>query len=156
MCAALKRNKALHILSHDHHQGLILSQLIKKGSPHYKKLPHTTKGKKDYTIRFYKDELIKHFDDEEKILFPLVREKDEEIDKILEEIITEHKMIKQLVIQLEAGEDVDNTMNELGHVLESHIRKEERILFGKIQEVLTEDELTALEKQLTGSRKFKT
>ena len=156
MCAALKRNKALHILSHDHHHGLLLTQLIKKGGPKYKNMPDTTEGKKVYSIRFYNDELIKHFEDEEKILFPVVKGKDDEIDNLFTEIITEHKKIKQLINQLELDEDVENTLDELGRTLESHIRKEERILFGKIQEVLTGDELTALEKQLTGSRQFKT
>jgi len=154
MCAALKRHKALHILSHEHHQGLILSQLIKKGSPKYKKLPDTTKGKKDYSIRFYNDELIKHFEDEEKILFPFVNGKDDEIDNLFEEIITEHKKIRQLINQLESGEDIENTMDELGHVLESHIRKEERNLFGKIQEILSDEELTVLENQLSRSREL--
>jgi iron-sulfur cluster repair protein YtfE (RIC family) len=156
MCAALKRNKALHILSHDHHHGLLLAQLIKKGSPQYKNLPDTTEGKKDYSIRFYNDELIKHFEDEENILFPVVKGKDVEIDNLFEEIITEHKKIKQLINRLESDEDIENILDELGSILESHIRKEERILFGKIQEILTEDELTALENQLTGSRQFKT
>ena len=156
MCAALKRDKALHILSHDHHHGLLLAQLIKKGSPQYKNMPDTTEGKKDYSIRFYYDELIKHFADEEKILFPAVKGKDDEIDNLFEEIITEHKKIKQLINHLKSDENVENTLDEFGHILESHIRKEERILFGKIQEVLTEDELTALENQLTGSRQFKT
>ena len=152
MCAAIKRHKALHILSHDHHHGLILAQLIKKGSPQYKNLPNTTEGKKDYSIRFYNDELIKHFDDEENILFPVVNGKDDEMDNFIEEIIIEHKKIKQLINQLESDEDVENTLDELGNILESHIRKEERDLFIKIQEILTEDELTALENQLTRSR----
>ena len=156
MCAALKRDKALHILSHDHHHGLLLAQLVKKGSPKYKNMPDTTAGKKDYSIRFYNDELIKHFEDEEKILFPVVNGKDDEIDNLFEEIITEHKQIKELINHLKSDENDENTLDELGHILESHIRKEERILFGKIQEVLTEDELTALENQLTGSRQFKT
>jgi iron-sulfur cluster repair protein YtfE (RIC family) len=156
MCAAIKRHKALHILSHDHHHGLMLAQLIKKGSPQYKNLPKTTEGKKDYSIKFYNDELIKHFDDEEKILFPVVNGKDDEIDNFIEEIITEHKKMKQLINQLESDEDVENTLDELGNILESHIRKEERDLFIKIQEILTEDELTALENQLTGSRQFTT
>ena len=156
MCAALKRDKALHILSHDHHHGLLLAQLIKKGSPKYKNMPDTTEGKKDYSIRFYKDELIKHFEDEEKILFPVVNGKDDEIDNLFDEIINEHKKIKQLFNQLELDKDVEDTMDELGHILESHIRKEERNLFGKIQEILTEDELTALENQLNGSRQLTT
>jgi len=156
MCAAIKRDKALHILSHDHHHGLILAQLIKKGSPQYKNLPNTTEGKKDYSIKFYYDELIKHFTDEEKILFPVVNGKDDGIDELIEEIKTEHKNIKQLINWLESDEDVENTLDELGNILESHIRKEERDLFMKIQEILTEDELTSIEKQLTGSRRLKT
>jgi len=156
MCAAIKRYKALHILSHDHHHGLILAQLIKKGSPQYKNLPNTTEGKKDYLIKFYYDELVKHFEDEENILFPAVNGKDDEIDNLIEEIITEHKKIKQLVNQLEVNEDVENTLDKLGNILESHIRKEERDLFMKIQAILTEQELTAVEEQLTGSRQLKT
>ncbi len=156
MCAAIKRHKALHILSHDHHHGLMLAQLIKKGSPQYKNLPKTTEGKKDYSIKFYYDELIKHFDDEEKFLFPVVNGKDDEIDNFIEEIITEHKKMKQLINQLESDEDVENTLDKLGNILESHIRKEERDLFIKIQEFLTEEELTALENQLTGSRQSTT
>jgi iron-sulfur cluster repair protein YtfE (RIC family) len=156
MCAALKRDKALHILSHDHHHGLLLAQLIKKGSPKYKNMPDTTETKKDYSIRYYNDELIKHFEDEEKILFPVVKGKDDEINNLIEEIIDEHKKINQLINKLESDEDVESTLDELGHILESHIRKEERNLFGKIQKVLTEDELTALENQLSGSRQFKT
>lgn len=152
MCAALKRDKALHILSHDHHHGLILAQIVKKGSPKYKNLPETIEGKKDYSIRFYNDELIRHFEDEEKILFPLVNGKDAEIDNLFEEILAEHKKIRQLIIQLESGEDDENTLDELGHILGLHIRKEERTLFGKIQEILSEVELTTLENQLRGSR----
>ena len=45
-------------------------------------------------------------------------------------------------------------MDELGHVLESHIRKEERNLFGKIQEILSDEELTVLENQLSRSREL--
>ena len=150
----MERHKALHSLSHDHHHGLILAQLIKKGSPQYKNLPNTTEGKKDYSIRFYNYKLIKHFEDEEKILFPVVNGKNDEIDNLIEEIIIEHKKIKLLINQLESDEDVESTLDELGRILESHIRKEERDLFMKIQAILTKDELTTLEKQLIGTRQL--
>lgn len=150
----MERHRALHSLSHDHHHGLILAQLIKKGSPQYKNLPNTTEGKKDYSIRFYNYKLIKHFEDEEKILFPVVNGKNDEIDNLIEEIIIEHKKIKLLINQLESDEDVESTLDELGRILESHIRKEERDLFMKIQAILTKDELTTLEKQLIGTRQL--
>ena len=149
---SIKRHKALHILSHDHHHGLRLAQLIKKGSPHYKNLPDTTEGKKDYTIRFFNDELIKHFDDEEKILFPAVKGKNNEADELIIKIIDEHKKIKDLVGKLESDVNTEETLDELGNLLESHIRTEERELFMMIQNNLTEQELTDIEKQLSSSR----
>ena len=57
----MKRHPALHTLSHDHHQGLILAQQLKKGAPQYKGMPSTLVGKKDYTLSFYNDELVQHF-----------------------------------------------------------------------------------------------
>ncbi len=148
MKVPIKRHKALHILSHDHHHGLILAQLIKKGSPQYKNLPFTTEGKRDYAVQFYNTELIRHFEEEEKVLYPLVKSRDKEIDSLFEEIITEHRKIKKLITRLESDEDVDDTMDELGYLLESHIRKEERELFTAIQKILTEEELIQLEKKL--------
>ena len=57
----IKRHKTLTPLSREHHSGLILAQLIKKGAPDYKNLPKTTTEKVKYTIDFYKSELIEHF-----------------------------------------------------------------------------------------------
>ncbi len=71
-------------------------------------------------------------------------------------MITEHRKIDQLISRIESDEDVENTLDELGNLLESHIRKEERNLFMKIQAILTEEELTAVEKQFTESRQLKT
>jgi len=39
-------------------------------------------------------------------------------------------------------------LDELGYLLESHIRKEERELFTSIQKILTEEELIQLGKKL--------
>ncbi len=145
----IKRHKGLAPLSRDHHQGLILAQLIKKDAPDYKDLPKTTSDKVKYTISFYKSELVKHFKNEEDILYPAVKNKSEEIDELFEDIFSEHKKIKQLMAQLESGENKTDILNELGVLLELHIRKEERLLFEKIQNLLSEEELTQLEKQLS-------
>ncbi|MBT8386178.1 MAG: hemerythrin domain-containing protein [Ignavibacteria bacterium] len=145
----IKRHKALAPLSRDHHRGLILSQLIKKDAPEYKDLPKTTSEKVEYTISFYKSELVKHFTNEEEILYHAVKNKSNEIDVLFEEIISEHKKIQQLVVQLESGENKSDILNKLGVLLELHIRKEERSLFEKIQNLLSEEELMQLEKKLS-------
>ena len=57
----IKRHKALQPLSRDHHQGLILAQILKKGAPQYKGMPSTIEGKKEYAIAFSESELKQHF-----------------------------------------------------------------------------------------------
>ena len=140
----MKRHPALHRLSHDHHQGLILAQQLKKGAPQYKGMPLTLEGKKDYTLSFYNDELVQHFKDEEEILFPLVNEKNSDLNKMISEIISEHRKMESLAKKLENTTILEELLDELGQLLEKHIRKEERELFTAIEKILTEDELSQL------------
>ena len=148
----MKRHPALYQLSHDHHQGLILAQQLKKGTPQYKGMPSTLEGKKEYAISFYRTELVKHFEDEEKILFPSVIKRDDEVDKLIEEVISEHRKMESLVKDLMRKSDVEDMLDELGRLLENHIRKEERKLFPKIEEILSEGELKTIGKKLISSR----
>lgn len=149
----MKRHPSLYTLSHDHHQGLILAQQLKKGAPQYKGMPSTLEDKKDYTILFYKTELVKHFQDEELILFPAVRNKNDELDKQIAEIISEHRKMELLVKDLETTQQLENVLDEFGWLLEKHIRKEERELFVEIETVLSDDELKIISEEISRSRK---
>ena len=144
----MKRHPALHPLSHDHHQGIILAQQLKKGAPQYKGMPSTLEEKKNYTISFYNNELIKHFEDEEKILFLLAKNRSPEIDVMITEIVDEHRKMENLVNEIQETNDLENLLNELGWLLEKHIRKEERELFPAIEKLLTEGELSELKTKL--------
>jgi len=146
----IKRHKALQSLSHDHHHGLVLAQLAKKGSPEYPHLPKSLGAKIEYAISLFYDELVPHFRKEENILFPSVKGKNEMVDELINKIVDEHKQIKSLVALLDekSSEDV---LDEFGYLLESHIRKEERELFKLIQEVLSEEELNSIEEKLIGT-----
>lgn len=151
----MKRHPALYTLSHDHHQGLILAQQIKKGAPQYKGMPSTLDGRKEYTITFYKTDLVKHFQDEEEILFPAVKNKNDDLDKKIAEIILEHRKMELLVKDLEKTDQLENVLDEFGQLLEKHIRKEERELFVEIEKVLSDDELKIISDKLNDSRKQK-
>ena len=145
----MKRHPALYKLSHDHHKGLILAQQLKKGAPQYKGMPSTPDDKKQYAISFYNTELVKHFSDEEKILFPAVRNLNNELDKLIDDIVSEHRKMESLVQKLEKTNHIENIMDELGILLEKHIRKEERKLFPKIQDLLSEEELANIGESLS-------
>lgn len=141
----MKRHKALHSLSHEHHHGLMLVQLIKANSPKYENLPKTIKGKKSYTLKFYEENLIPHFKKEEEILFPFSKGKTSGIDKLIDELVDQHNSVALLIKRIKTSDSPGNELNELGSILEMHIRKEERELFPKVQEVLLENKLKELE-----------
>jgi len=140
----MRRHKNLIGLSHDHHHGLRLAQLIKKDAPVYKDLPNDAEGKISYTIKAWEEELKYHFKNEEEILFPAVENRDEKINELIDELLVEHEEIEYKISQLKTSSEKEEILNDLGYILEQHIRKEERELFDRIQEVFGEDELDKL------------
>ena len=144
----IKRHKALQPLSRDHHQGLILAQQLKKDAPQYKGMPATIEDKKNYTILFYNNELKKHFEEEEEILFPLAKNKTPEVDILINEIVNEHRKMENLVNEIQMATDLVIVFDEFGRLLEKHIRKEERELFPAIEKILTEGQLSELKTKL--------
>lgn len=144
----MKRHKKLIGLSHDHHHGLKLAQLIKKDSPVYKDLPNDIDGKSNYVINAWENELKFHFKNEEEILFPAVGNKDEKIDELIDELLIEHEEIEFKIGQLKNSNEKEEILNDLGFILEQHIRKEERELFDRIQTVFSEDEIDQLVEEI--------
>ncbi len=142
------RHKALTHLSQEHHQGLILAQLLKPNAPDYSGLPRTISGKTDYAIKLYSSSLTGHFIKEEVILYPLIKGKNPKIDSLFADVFVEHKRIGKLVEELKIVGNHEKTLYELGQLLESHIRKEERILFPLIQELIPVEILQKLEELL--------
>lgn len=135
----MKRHKSLINLSHDHHHGLLLAQLIKKNAPEYKGLPTDTEGKVKYVIDSWNNELQYHFKNEETVLFPSIKGKNREIDDLIEEVLNEHELIEKMIFGLETSNNTISDLNKLGFLLEDHIRKEERQLFQLIQTHLPDD-----------------
>lgn len=140
----MKRHNNLIPLSHDHHHGLVLANLIKLNAPAYKGLPNELSGKIEYTKNFFNMELVRHFKEEEEILYPLVKGKSKEIDILFREIFVEHLQIKKLVEQLDSSPEPDIVLDKLGRLLENHIRKEERELFEMIQNKFDNGELDGM------------
>jgi iron-sulfur cluster repair protein YtfE (RIC family) len=141
----MRRHKSIVNLSRDHHQGLILAQLIKKNAPRYNNLPHTLEGKVEYTLNAFRMDLLPHFKKEEEILFPFVKGIDNELGEVINQLLNEHKKITDLIIKLKKNNNKEDILDELGNLLTQHIRKEERELFEKVQEILTDEELENLD-----------
>ncbi len=142
----MKRHKTIIPLSHDHHVMLKMAQGIKKNFIKTNLGTSSISNKAKAVISAYNTELLPHFNHEETILFPLAKGKDSELDVLINEIVAEHDKIGEMILKIEEG-DVEQNLDDLGFLLEVHIRKEERIVFSKIEEILG-DELNIIDGQI--------
>ena len=134
----MKRHKTIIPLSHDHHVMLKMAQGIKKNFIKTNLGTSSINNKIKHVVHSYNTELLPHFNHEETILFPLAKGRDAELDKMIDEIIEEHDKIGELISEIEVGNKEQN-LDDLGFLLEAHIRREEREVFSKIEELLGND-----------------
>ena len=147
----MKRHTSLIPLSHDHHISLLLALMLMKDAPALKGMPTEPKLKAEHIKNHYDTHLIKHFELEEKVLFPFVKGRDKEMDAVIEELINEHRAIAKSVSSMSEAPDLNEHLQNLGELLDQHIRKEERVLFERIPELFSEEELKSLEKLIPQS-----
>lgn len=138
----IQRHEALRSLSRDHHLALQLARGLQAStSPRLRALlPKEPKALAAHVRRVFTEELAAHFDAEDSILGPAIAGKDPVLDRIWLEIEVEHVGLHALVTSL-ADPSLDDAsieaaLDRFGHLLEAHIRKEERSYYQRIQEVL--------------------
>jgi iron-sulfur cluster repair protein YtfE (RIC family) len=122
----LKRSAHLTPLSRDHHNGLLLCWKIRQG------LRNSIEDQRivRYLEFCFEHELKEHFDQEERLVFSLVKAGDPEISKAREQ----HKELKRLIQKLIRNVETHRALlGQFADLLEQHIRFEERILFPYIE-----------------------
>jgi len=130
----VKRHKNLIPLSREHHQMLLLAQLLKKDAPPYKGLPRTLKGKINHAKEVFQKIIIPHFHKEETILFARIKLTGC-ADELIFELQSEHEKILLLFNQIIANNiEEPEIIHKLATLLSTHIRKEERVFFQHIQQ----------------------
>lgn len=134
----LKRDPALRHLSHDHHQGLLLCWKIRQGF----KLGIEPSRMKVYCEWFWENYLESHFEEEEKVIFPILSEG----DPLIKQALSEHKRLRKL---FSSWEDLEKTLGQIEEELERHIRFEERTLFPVIQEKASAEQLETIKEYAT-------
>lgn len=138
----MKRHRALVPLSHDHHRALVEARRLRRAA-----------GGSDPEaaaafLRFFARESREHFREEEEALFPLVVGFPEAREPLARALL-EHQRVRALAAllqrRLDGGGDVAESMRELGELLESHVRYEERLLFPLIERLLDDATLAGLD-----------
>ena len=144
----MKRHPALIPLSREHHGALILARLLQKDAPVYKGLPTDIQEKAEYAYKFYQEELVKHFEDEERVL-KLVTGVESNLDLMIKTIYSEHQELHKLFQSIDKHPDLTSHLDQIGKTLETHVRKEERELFPLMQETCNEDLMIKVDKSLS-------
>jgi iron-sulfur cluster repair protein YtfE (RIC family) len=141
----IKRHPAMVSFSKDHHFGLLLVWKIRQGLK--KSIEAGRIGK--YVLFFFSEDLLKHFWDEEKLLFSRLRADD--LLRIQAE--EDHAVIYQLIKDIRNQTEDTGLLTQLADRLEKHIRFEERELFNHLQSVIGADELALIEKRIGNDSK---
>ncbi len=135
----MKRHIALQPLSRHHHKILLVAQLFKKEAPPYRGLPTDIEGKVDYAIQTLDKIYNIHIDTENKV-FEIVKSTTGVFDGLIKDLEADHKAFLDAfeAFKFSKREYQIDWLDDFGHMLEHHIRIEERELFQGIQEVCPE------------------
>lgn len=126
----MKRHEELKGMSRDHHHALLLCWKLRKGLQE-KIGPDRIKA---YTTWFWATHLKDHFRVEEEFVFTIL----DPSDSLRIQALAEHQKLERLF----TGSELDvSYFSEIEQTLEQHIRFEERLLFQKIQDCATKEQL---------------
>lgn len=141
----IKRHPAIVSFSKDHHFGLLLAWKIRQG------LTKNISAERisDYVLYFFKEDLEKHFADEEEMLFSNLPFDDEMRMKAE----SDHREIFNLVNRVGQNKQDNALLNELADKIDQHIRFEERELFNHLQDNISTDKLEEIAKRMPNSGK---
>ena len=143
-----RRHDSLIPLTHDHHHALAQTRRLRSAA---KDNERELLGQSQAFLDFFHDDTVNHFREEEEVVFPLAVE-DGRAKELLARVMMEHLQIHALVSRLgvEVAESrvTPESASELATALEAHIRFEEGKVFPMLEEVVADDQLSAISLRL--------
>jgi hemerythrin-like domain-containing protein len=134
------RDRNLIPLSRQHQHALALCVRIDRASPI---------GDADLAAwlsevaQHFEAEISIHFAAEEQVLFPAAR-KFPELGPLVDELLLDHFILRERFAEAEARTMSAADLSEFARRMSAHIRKEERQLFERMQELMSQEELALL------------
>jgi len=141
------RDKSLIPLSHQHQRALALCVRIDRASPIVESdLPawHAEIG------QIFQTEIAIHFAVEEEIVFQAAKIFSE-LNSLVHELLADHAWLRQQFAQVHQLSSAE--VRELAQRLSGHIRKEERQLFERMQELMSPEQMAVLGPKLEDALK---
>jgi hemerythrin-like domain-containing protein len=138
------RNKNLVPLSRQHQHTLALCVRIERASPidESKMVEWQTE-----IAQQFEAEIKIHFAAEEQIVFPVARNFDG-LNSLVDELLGEHQLLRACFSKAESRQMRSREIAEFARRLSEHIRKEERQLFERLQQLLPAKEMERVGRDL--------
>ncbi len=143
------RDKSLIPLSHQHQRALALCVRIDRAQPIPTADLDTWQSEID---QHFEQEIKFHFSAEEQVLFPAARQLPKLIP-LVEELVADHAALRKFFSQAKARTLSGVTLPAFAQHLSTHIRKEERQLFERLQRLMSPEELAKLGVRLEAALK---
>jgi hemerythrin-like domain-containing protein len=138
------RDRNLVPLSRQHQHALALCVRIDRAMPI---ADADLAGWQTEIEQIFQSEISVHFAAEELVLFPAAREYAELIP-LVEELLADHAVLRESFAQAEARTMSATELSAFGQRMANHIRKEERQLFERMQELVDPEELAVIGQRL--------
>lgn len=127
----MKRLPGLRPLSRDHHVALVAAQRLRRAGA------GEEAAARDAFLAFWREHGAKHFRVEEDVLLPAFAVHADPDVGCVARMLMDHVRIRAVARRLEEGGDPPvETLQELGTMLERHVRLEEREVFPLIEDAL--------------------
>ncbi len=143
------RDKNLIPLSHQHQRALALCVRIDRAQPIPAGDLEIWQSEIEQT---FGQEIKIHFSAEEQVLFPAAREFPELI-LLVDDLIADHAALREFFSQAQMLSMSAKTLPAFAQQLSHHIRKEERQLFERLQQLMSPEKLSALGARLEAALK---
>jgi hemerythrin-like domain-containing protein len=138
------RDRNLIPLSRQHQHALALCVRIERASPIEDGDLATWQAE---IAQHFQTEIGIHFAAEERILFPAVR-KFHDLIPLIDELLADHVVLRDFFAKADARNMSAAELLGFSQRMSAHIRREERQLFERLQELMNEDELSMLGRRL--------
>jgi hemerythrin-like domain-containing protein len=134
------RDKNLIPLSHQHQRALALCVRIDRAQP----IPESDLGVWQIEIeQEFEQEIKFHFAAEEEVIFPAAH-RFPELVPLVEELISEHDLLREYFLQASTRNMTTGVLPVFARHFSDHIRKEERRLFERMQQLMEPAELSEI------------
>ena len=137
-------HESLRPLISDHQQVLFLARVCKPRRTQPQGVPTSPWDKVKFVRGYFETLLKRHFAIEEEILLPAIRGKGGEIDRLAQEIFSEHKLMHDMLASFLDVEGLSERLEVFGEFVEGHVYKEELELYPQIPSILTVQQLEEL------------